>query len=257
MTTQGFKGSRGCGLLSLKQHDLCPCRFWLRPSKWASIITFFCHSAANEFWSSQSNLLYKHYFYWVRENTLIRVTFSRMQRCEDVLYFTAFRVCRRFRLVKRPSRERNVTTCRVANQVLSDRHFNNNIIAWLTLSSPLLTLIRSNTAQTPVLLTSTHHGRGGAEDVFWMAVISILWGSLWDIPRWFCTVFRFFLLLHDQRPKLLIRTSKGSLLFCWREHWQDSGGAMIITAPIWCPWNWHQQPVAPSGQEERRDSWTV
>lgn len=107
--------------------------------------------------------------------------------------------------------------------------------------SPLLTPIRSNTAQTPVLLTSTHHGRGGAEDVFSMAVISILLGSLWDIPRWFCTVFRFFLLLRDQRPKLLIRTSKGSLLFCWRAHWQDSGGAMIITAPIWCPWNWHQQ----------------
>ena len=123
--------------------------------------------------------------------------------------------------------------------------------------SPLLTAIRSNTAQTPVLLTSTHPGRGGAEDIFWMAVISILRSSLWDIPRWFCTVFRFFLLLHDQRPKLLIRTSKGSLLFCWRAHWQDSSGAMIITAPIWCPWNWHQQPVAPSGQEERRDSWTV
>lgn len=32
---------------------------------------------------------------------------------------------------------------------------------------------------------------------------------------------------------------------------------MIITVPIWCPWNWHQQPVAPSGQEERGDSWTV
>lgn len=121
----------------------------------------------------------------------------------------------------------------------------------------LLTAIRSNTAQTPVPLTSTHHGRGGAEDVFWMAVISIACGSLWDIPRWFCTLFRFFLLLHDQRPKLLIGTSKGSLLFCWRAHWQDSGGAMIITAPIWCPWNWHQQPVAPSGQEERRDSWMV
>ena len=32
---------------------------------------------------------------------------------------------------------------------------------------------------------------------------------------------------------------------------------MIITVPIWCPLNWHQQPVAPSGQEERGDSWTV
>lgn len=50
---------------------------------------------------------------------------------------------------------------------------------------------------------------------------------------------------------------KAPLLFCWRAHWQDSGGAMIITAPICSPWNWQQQPVAPSGQGGERDSWTV
>lgn len=118
----------------------------------------------------------------------------------------------------------------------------------------------------PVFRSNTHlrwwHQHVTAEEALrmasWMAVICILLCSLslfWDIPGWFCTVFRFFLLLHDQRLKLLIGTSKGSLLFCWRAHWQDSGGAMIITAPICCPWNWHQQPVAPSGQGERRDSW--
>lgn len=70
MTTQGFKGSRGCGLLSLKQHDLCPSTFWLRPLKWASVMTLFWRSAANSFHSIESKLLCKNEFYWVIHHTV-------------------------------------------------------------------------------------------------------------------------------------------------------------------------------------------
>lgn len=93
------------------------------------------------------------------------------------------------------------------------RYLCNNINAWLTPS--VLCLCGLDQTQ-PKHLCWWHQHVTAEEELRmcsgWLS-FAFSWGlSLWDIPCWFCTVFRFFLLLHDQRPKLLIRTSKGSPL---------------------------------------------
>lgn len=123
--------------------------------------------------------------------------------------------------------------------------FSNNMTTWLT----------ADKTATPAHLTSTWRG---AEDVIQTAVIPIPFDSLWDILRWYCTLFGSPpLYLCDQRLRLLMENSKRSLLFCWQVYWQVGGRAMIITAPIRCPWNWHRRPIALLAQEEKRDSWRV
>lgn len=102
-------------------------------------------------------------------------------------------------LLMRPLHKHKDMACCKTYQVLSDRHFNNNITAWLTLS--VLCLHESDQTQPKHLCTWARHSRGGAEDVFWMAVISIPLDPLWDIPCWFCTVFRFFLFASWSKAK--------------------------------------------------------
>lgn len=131
----------------------------------------------------------------------------------------------------------------------SDRHLNNN--TWLhdslSQSSALTDQIKHSPNTCAPDINTSRQRRS-----FWTAVISILLGSLWDIPPWFCTVFRFFPFASWSKAKafdqdfqriplvLLASTLTGQ----W---WSNDN---YSTAPIWCPWIWHQQPVAPSGQEK-------
>lgn len=55
MTTQGLKRCRGYGLLSLRQRDLCPCRFWPGPPEQAPVeATTHFHCSADQ-WKSQNS----------------------------------------------------------------------------------------------------------------------------------------------------------------------------------------------------------
>lgn len=125
----------------------------------------------------------------------------------------------------------------------------------MTHSLSPLKLIRWNTAQTSVLFTSTRHGKGGASG--WL---SIPLDCLWDIPAWFCTVFRFFLLLHDQRPAFLIRTSKGSLHHCPVSVLNDNYRSMIITVqlPFGVPFGAGTNgQLHPQASKKGGDCWTA
>lgn len=105
-----------------------------------------------------------------------------------------------------------------------------------------------------MLLTPTRHGKGGASG--WL---SIPLDFLWDILPCFCTVFKFFLLLHDQRPKLLIRTSKGSLYHCPVSVLNDNYRTMIITVqlPFGVPGAGTNGQLHPLASKKERDCWTV